>query len=793
MTPRGPLVAVDLTPMVAGGEGGGNKIVALTVLRGLRMREPGWRFLLLTSGANDGEAARELGGDFDRLCVLPASDGDPAPPPPLLSTPDGFLSSRGVDLLFCPFTPPTYADPWLRLVSVVHDLQSFEYPQFFDPREARDRQADLERITWLADRIVCVSEHTRARLVARFPAAADRVAVVGNAVHSRLERLAPGAAAAERERLGVAGRPYLLYPANFWPHKNHRMLLLALASVRRQHAVDLVLTGALDRNAQDLRSAVRQMKLEGVHFVGFLAERELAALYQGCEAVVFPSLHEGFGIPVLEAMSFGRPVLCSDATALPSVAGGAALLFDPRRPAAIADAIVRVLTDRTLAADLSARGLARAAEVREVDMIAGYRDVIAAVLAEAKRVPDAVSGLFSDGWVGPQLSLTHGAGPEGRLWDVHLTAPPDLPSPFLEVVEVAGDPARRWRIPRGTAGEIHRPLGTEQARVVLALEPSFQPGRGFPDGDERWLAAVCDTCRLLRPDGTVASLRDAAEPPLLDPRDLAVQALTAFRPLRPDPAPLAPALDGVFADGWTGEYVVVTHGPVEAGSRCEIQVQVPDWVDGARTLEWWNPGSGKQHERLAPGAECTLAIPLQASGGHLTLRVSPLISASAHDHRSLGVLCLSCRLTNGHGEVGTFLAGKPPALEAPVSRLRRAYEVRGRRLRRERERLAGLIAERDRRIEEDDRRIEEGDRRSEELLRRVAEATASLSDREAALERAQGEALHLRQVQREQDSALEQLAAERAGLERHLATLMGSKSWRWTAPARRLLARLRGR
>jgi glycosyltransferase involved in cell wall biosynthesis len=794
VTALSPVVAVDVTPMRRGGEGGGNKIVAAAVVRGLKVLEPGWRFLLLTGAENDDEAARVFGGDFERLCMSSGPKTHAAPPPRPV-TPDGFLSSRGVDLLFCPFTPPTYADPWLRLVSVVHDLQSFEYPQFFDPREARDRQLDLERIHWLADRIVCVSEHTCARLVARFPAAAPRVTAVANAVHSRLERLPPAAAAAERRRLGLPDRPYLLYPANFWPHKNHRLLLLALASVRRQRPdrpIDLVLTGAIDRNAEDLQAAVRQMALPGVHFTGFLSERELSALYEGCEAVVFPSLHEGFGIPIVEAMSFGRPVVCSDTSAMPSVAGGAALLFDPRRPEAIAEAIVRVLTDAPLAADLSTRGLARAADLREGDMIAGYRRVIAEVLDAPKRVPDAVSGLSTDGWVGPHLGLAHGAGPEGRLWDVHFAVPSDLPAPFLEVADVVGGAGRRWRIPRGATGEIHVPLASEAGKVVLALDPSFQSGAGVPGGDERWRAAVCRTCRVLRPDGTVVSLpEDGIDPPLLADGDQAVRALTGFRPLREPSAPLPAAIGGVSADGWTGEYVVVTHGPVEPGSRCELQVQVPDGLDGARTLEWRSPGAGRDQARLAPGTGCTLALPLQASGGHVTFRVSPLLAATAQDHRALGVLCLSCRLVNAGGENDVWLVGTAPAVDTLVTRLRRAYEVRGRRLRRERDRLGALIADRERRVEE--------------LDRRLAEAQARLSEREAALERAQAEILQARQVEREQASALEglrhavadadtrarQLAAERAGLEVHLGTLMGSKSWRWTAPARKLLSLLR--
>jgi glycosyltransferase involved in cell wall biosynthesis len=784
MTAAAPLVAVDLTPMRCGGEGGGNKVVAVSLLLGLRKREPGWRFLLLTSRENDQEAARLFGRGFERVCVaadLPAAE-------PGRASGDGFPDREAVDLLFCPFTPPIYADPWRRLVAIIHEVQCFEYPQFFDPLEVRDRQAHHQRLTWLADRIVCVSDDTRRGFLERHPAAADRVVVIGNAVHGRLPRPDAEEVAAFRRRLGIAGRPYLFYPANFWAHKNHRLLLMAWALFRRQHPeilIDLAFAGAMDRKGEEIRLAVRKMGLGGVHFLGFLDDRELAAAYAGCEALVFPSLHEGFGIPILEAMHLGRPVLCSNTTSLPMVAGGAALLFDPRRPSAIAEAMERVLTDAGLAADLAARGPARASRLSEPDMVSAYRDVLAAVLASPKRVPDAVAGLFTDGWVESQLTLTHGSGPEGRLWHLGLAAHSDIPVPFLEVALRDGASAPRWRIPRGTRAEIHVRLPVEEGRVVLDLQPALPLGAA--GGDERRLSALCDTCRILRPDGTIETVRDGEgeEPPLpIHERGLGRRA--GFRLLREDPSPKA-AVDGIFGDGWTGEYVVVTHGPVEAGTRCEIQLSVPGEFDTPRTVAWWGAWSGSGQRQMAPGTSGALAIPLRNEGGHLTFRVSPILSPSrAGEHRALGVRCASCRIVRPHDSEG--------ALEPGVEELlRRAYDVQGRRLRTERALFAAMIDQRDALLAERESVVERSEaevvrlsRELEEHDRRIGELATSLAERQGALERSEAETARLRDAYQDQASVVE-------GLRRDLGTLLRSRSWRWTAPARRLRARLRGR
>jgi glycosyltransferase involved in cell wall biosynthesis len=156
---------------------------------------------------------------------------------------------------------------------------------------------------------------------------------------------------------GLIDRQFLLYVGRPTPHKNLERLTEAFRSLRVDHPeLLLVLGGKKDANYERLESEVRQQSIKGVFFTGFLNEGQLRWLYENCAAYVFPSLSEGFGLPGLEAMSHGAPVVSSNATCLPEVYGPAALYFDPQDTAAMAASINQVLTDKKKRADLIKKG-----------------------------------------------------------------------------------------------------------------------------------------------------------------------------------------------------------------------------------------------------------------------------------------------------------------------------------------------------------------------------------------------------------------------------------------------------
>jgi glycosyltransferase involved in cell wall biosynthesis len=237
--------------------------------------------------------------------------------------------------------PLTLCLPVTRTPSVVtlHDVQHIDLPGLFSRAERAFRAVAWHRSVRGASRVIVPSEFVRDRVGARLGLPSGRVRPIHWGVDHAL--FSPGDAARE---------PFLLYPARPWEHKNHRRLFAAFALVRRERpGLRLVLTGGGDLGSLP----------EGVEARGLVGLDELSDLYRRAAALVFPSLYEGFGQPLLEAMASGCPVACSNVAALPEIAGGAARLFDPLQPRAMAAAILDVLEAPD---EWVGRGLARSAQ-----------------------------------------------------------------------------------------------------------------------------------------------------------------------------------------------------------------------------------------------------------------------------------------------------------------------------------------------------------------------------------------------------------------------------------------------
>ena len=533
-------IAIDLTPMLPGGDNGGIKPLAIELVRHLGRLAAGCEFVLLTSDKSHEELAFLESANVRRLCVsrpegaatpslerafavrrllqkiLPAGavqrlgalyarffdSGGPAESP--------LLRRLGVELLFCPFTGIFFFDPAVPVVCVVADLQYLYYPQFFSPEARHERDRHFRHVCRSASRLVCISEYTRKTVLEQSEVTADRTAVVWIAAQERLAR--PDHAVSEDvlARLGLRPGRFLLYPANFWRHKNHEMLLIAFGMYRaRKAAADsdvlkLVLTGADSPRRAELAEAARRMGLEEqVIFAGFLPDRELAALFEHCAAMIFPSLFEGFGMPVLEAMAAGVPVLCSDLTSLPEVAGPpdepAALLFDPRRPQEIVDAIVRLESDPALRQRLIERGRRWAQALPSpADMAARYWEVFEDAVRNPLERPTAVYGVFPDAWIGERVTVIFGKGATPRQLILSLHAPDWLAAAeiTIRVEAFAGASAKLHRIARGQRQTITLALPGESGMVELLCSPTFRPG----GADHRELGCLLESAAIAGPE-----------------------------------------------------------------------------------------------------------------------------------------------------------------------------------------------------------------------------------------------------------------------------------------------------
>jgi len=249
-------------------------------------------------------------------------------------------------------------------VSVVHDLTAWTHPEWHAARTLVGFAPLWERTADRAARFLCVSKTTAEDLLRRYPETAPRVRVVSNGVDQDFTPAPEGDASEQTRRRFAEGQRYLLYLGTLEPRKNVETLVAACERLwaRRRSRPDLVLAGGAGWKTSSLhRRIVRSPFRDKIHLAGY-APREVAReLYRAAEVFVYPSLCEGFGLPALEAMACGIPVVVSTAPALIEVGGNAALYADPRDPVELARQIERALEDVPLREQLRRAGPERAA------------------------------------------------------------------------------------------------------------------------------------------------------------------------------------------------------------------------------------------------------------------------------------------------------------------------------------------------------------------------------------------------------------------------------------------------
>ena len=247
-------------------------------------------------------------------------------------------------------------------VVTVHDMSLRLYPRCHPIRRLLLNRPLMHVAIRQASSIVTVSESTRRDLVRLHGVPSDRVSVVHEAASPVFRPIADRARLdAVRARYGLPSR-FILYVGTIEPRKNLLRLMTAFAAARRAGIPhQLVCVGPYGWSSRDLSGHIERLGIrDAVHFTGYLPFDDLPAIYNLGDVFVFPSLYEGFGLPVVEAMASGLPVLTSKTSSLGEIAGGAAVTIDPTDAEAMADAIRRLSTDAELRRDVSERGLRRA-------------------------------------------------------------------------------------------------------------------------------------------------------------------------------------------------------------------------------------------------------------------------------------------------------------------------------------------------------------------------------------------------------------------------------------------------
>ena len=272
------------------------------------------------------------------------------------------IDELGLDVLHYPRTIISPASVKTTCVLTFFDLQHEYYPEFFTDSELEHRARTYRASVNKARHLIVPSSHTQKTLAEKYGVCYDHMSLIPVGLPDSFRRVGEAEVNRVRAKYGLPDQ-FVYYPANPWPHKNHARLMAAMRILRACYgeAPILVLSGRLRNEPRDaLLLAIAAGMEDRVVDLGFVPESDLPPLYSAASLLVFPSLFEGLGMPLIEAMGCGCPIAAAEATAIPETVDGAALLFDPLDANDIAGAVHRLLSDEEL----------RQALVRE-----GYRQV----------------------------------------------------------------------------------------------------------------------------------------------------------------------------------------------------------------------------------------------------------------------------------------------------------------------------------------------------------------------------------------------------------------------------------
>jgi glycosyltransferase involved in cell wall biosynthesis len=429
-------IGVNLIPLRSG-QMGGHEFYVRRLLRQLLTADQENHYFLFTAWWND-DSIDFLSGRSQKIMAVPKQEAPGQIPSglpqwfaryprlgtfPVLrrwaSSPPfdlhAWVRHLRLDLWFCPMTNLDPRHLPIPTVVTIADIQQEYYPEFFTSVELQERALMYRPSCQEATAVIAVSEFSKRCIVEQYGLVPEKVHCVYEAAVKQAGDATGASPVEEVHRKYHLSLRYAFYPANMWPHKNHALLLLALHRLRESYGVTLplVLTGDDMGRWPTFEALAQHFHLqEQVHYLGYVPADDLAGLYQGAAFLLCPSLFEGFGIPLVEAMAHGCPIAAAKATSIPEVVGDAALLFDPRQPDSIAAVCFQLLTDDDLRQTLIARGRERAthfswesvaAETRKVFEWACAQRVASQPIAPSPRY--RLEGVYRDGWAVRRVCL----------------------------------------------------------------------------------------------------------------------------------------------------------------------------------------------------------------------------------------------------------------------------------------------------------------------------------------------------------------------------------------------------
>ena len=268
----------------------------------------------------------------------------------------------GLNVIHHPFTILDPINMQTPAVLTFWDMQQEFFPEYFSGLELYLRKKSYRRSAEKAKHIITCSTFTKNCLVEKYGIDEKKISIIYPGVGKGFRPIDDGSRLEEIRRKYSLDFPFLYYPAATWPHKNHRNLLMSLKILKETRGFDgkLVLTGIPVTSGAEISRQTEGLGLKHhVISLGYLPHEELRLIYNLARLLVFPSLFEGLGIPVLEAMACGCPVACSGTTSLPEIVGDHGFVFDPHSPQDIAEKVWAIWQDSSLREELRRKGLQR--------------------------------------------------------------------------------------------------------------------------------------------------------------------------------------------------------------------------------------------------------------------------------------------------------------------------------------------------------------------------------------------------------------------------------------------------